>query len=284
MGKELKPPPTSWLTAPLIGGIIGGVVFIVVVLLNAAFLILRRLNNKAIRITTLANSRTVPCSRHSRRPWRNQDIDALSVDPLMMAPSEASSSIKRPSHMLDANIPIQATETNSPPLFNSPFSPYTPPYIHYPKGYNPVSSCDSGYQSQSSRGYQHPLAPLQYNANARYFDISSQSAERTSQHARPWSNASDQSQVSKGSSAELDTMRDADIRSTFTRALQGLRVGMSRMIRRRRDHPVTLTGDPIRVDFYGQGLGHIPEAEESRIDLEAGGGNMDSKMREISNR
>lgn len=154
----------------IVGCTIGGVILIV--LLVAAFLILRRLN-KAIKVTELANSRTLSSGprsgRSPQRPSPNQEIDTLSVDPLFMSPFYTSG----------ANSVVHEMETNSPPVSISPFSPGTPPYTHYPKSYNPISSSDSRY-SQSSRGYRHPSVepslPLQHNPNAGYFDLSPQSA------------------------------------------------------------------------------------------------------------
>jgi hypothetical protein len=298
--------PTSGLTTPELGGIIGGAVFILIVLLIAAVLILKRLN-KAIKISELANSRTSSSGprsgRSNQRPPLHIEIDAMSVDPLMMAPSEASGSVHRPSHMSGANTVVHEMETNSPPAFNSPFPPRSPPYNHYQKGYNPVTNSDSSY-FQSSGGYRHPSIesspPLKHNPNAGYYDFSPQSAghrgsadstpsaitRRPSQHGRHWSNASDQSQVSQNSSnpAELDSGPDVERRSNFTQALQGLRLGMSRMVSRRQSDPITLTGGPVRPQWMvapgRQELGHIPEAGESRLHLE--GGISNSQMRDVS--
>ena len=108
-----------------------------------------------------------------------------------------------------------------------------------------------------------------------------------SQHGRNWSNASDQSAVSQNSQnstqtpiAELDAGRDGDRRSSLQRALEGF--GMGRIISRRRSDPVVLTGGPTRQQErpVNQGLGHIPEAGESRLHLDAGVGR--PQMTEIS--
>jgi hypothetical protein len=305
---------SSGLTTPELGGIIGGAIFILLALLVATFIILRRLN-RAIKVTEMANSGTSSSGPRSRRSGqRPLDIDTLSVDPLMMTPSEAGDSMPRP-YRLSGSTGIQELETNSPPQFNSPFSPRTPPYTHYPKGYKPVSTTSESIYSRSARqdSIELPTPPSQQNPNAGYFDLPPQSARhrgsagstppsamsrRPSQHVRQWSNASDQSQVSQASNssnpAELDAGKDGPAsprRSSFTKALYELGVGMTRMVSfRRRSEPPVLTGGPVRaertewlgVGGVAQGLGHIPEAGESRINLEAEGGISNQQMREIA--
>jgi hypothetical protein len=308
------------LTTAELGGIIGGAIFILLALLVATFLILRRLN-KAIKVTELANSGTSSSGHRSGRSGqRPLDVDALSVDPLMMSPSEAGGSIRRPSQFANSTTQIHEMETNSPPVFNSPFSPRTPPYTHYPKGYKPVSTTSESRYSSSTRhdSVELPTPPSHHNPNAGYFDIPPHSARnrgsadstpsamtRRPSHSRHWSNASDQSQVSQASNssnpAELDAGRDGpkaaprrSSGSSFTKALHELGVGMTRMVsfRRRSETPV-LTGGPVRNEKpewmtntaytgAGQGLGHIPEAGESRINLEGEGGISNAQMREIA--
>ncbi|KAG4438365.1 hypothetical protein IFR05_006127, partial [Cadophora sp. M221] len=318
----------SGLTTPEIGGIIGGAVAILAVILIAAFFIIKRLN-RAIRISELANSHTHSSSSGRRsRPSvpRNQDIDAMSVDPLMMTTSEASGSIRRPygsrnpssttyAHEVEANTP------RSPPSFTSPFSPACPPHTHYQRGYNPVSSSESQYSSSShgGGGYRNPslesTPPMHHNPNAGYFDlplqtqqqpdrtsehrssqvsqISPQTGRRPSQHGRNFSDASDISQLSSPSSAaELDAGGDGDRRSSISSFLQG--IGMGRMVStstsRRRSRagsdPVPLSGGPVRSPDWTpsprEGLFHIPEAGESAVRLEGGGGISNAQFREIS--
>ncbi|KAK0128355.1 hypothetical protein ONS95_000327 [Cadophora gregata] len=258
----------------------------------------------------------------------HQDIDAMSVDPLMMTVSEASGSIRRPYHSRNPSsttyaheLEVDANTSRSPPSFTSPFSPRSPPYTHYQKGYNPISSSESQYSS-SSGGFRNPSVestpPMHHNPNAGYFDLplqtqiqtehrnsqtsqispQTQTGRRPSQHGRNWSDASDISQISQASSAalaELDAGRDGDRRSSFTRALEGL--GMGRMVSRRRSEPVPLAGGPVRGPEWTpspreapwQGLFHIPEAGESAVRLEGvrevvalGGGMSNAQFREIS--
>jgi hypothetical protein len=117
--------------------------------------------------------------------------------------------------------------------------------------------------------------------------VSTVAARRPSHHGRNWSNASDQSAVSQNSQnstptpiAELDAGRDGDRRSSLQRALEGF--GMGRIMSKRRSDPVVLTGGPTRQQErpVNQGLGHIAEAGESRLHLDAGVGR--PQMTEIS--
>ncbi|KAH6724444.1 hypothetical protein BKA61DRAFT_30082 [Leptodontidium sp. MPI-SDFR-AT-0119] len=261
----------SGLTTPEIGGIIGGAVAILAVILIAAFFIIKRLN-RAIRISELANSHTHSSSSgHRSRPSvpRNQDIDAMSVDPLMMTASEASGSIRRPYNSRNASSTIYAHEVEansprSPPTFTSPFSPTSPPHTHYQRGYNPVSSSESQYSSSSGGGgHRNPsldsTPPMHHNPNAGYFDlplqthhsehrtsehgehrssqvsqISPQTGRRPSHHGRNWSDASDISQInqispSSPSAAELDAGRDGDRRSISSFTRALQGLGMGRM-------------------------------------------------------
>jgi len=69
---------------------------------------------------------------------------------------------------------------------------------------------------------------------------------------------------------------------------------MSRMVSfRRRSDPPALTGGPVRTEKtdwktntaylgVGHGLGHIPEAGESRINIEGEAGISNAQMREIA--
>jgi hypothetical protein len=113
--------------------------------------------------------------------------------------------------------------------------------------------------------------------------VSTVAARRPSQHGRNWSNASDQSAVSQNSQnstptpiAELDAGRDGD--RFFQRAM----FGMGRIMSRRRNEPVVLTGGPMRQQErpVNPGLGHILEAGESHLHLDAGVGR--PQMTEIS--
>ena len=298
------------LTAPQLGGIIGGAVAILLVVLIVAVIIVKKLN-KAIEVaaTSKASSSGKRSGRSHPRPL---DVDAMSVDPLMMTPSEVSETPQVPSVPSHASVaPSSAHEADSSPIWRSPFSPRSPPHTNYPHGYNAVASSDSAY-SASSSGNRNPSLesspPLHHNPNAGYFDIppesyhdyrsptshiSASSQRRPSQHARNWSNASDQSAVSQSSSqmAELEAGADGgrrsgaddDRRSGVQRVMQGISLGriLSRRLSRRQSEPIprsqqppVLTGGPQRADWSppaamgGGALGHIPEAGESRIGLE----------------
>jgi hypothetical protein len=164
---------------------------------------------------------------------------------------------------------MEANEASSPPIFNSPFSPRSPPNTHYPRGYAPIARSEP-QRSHSSGGYRNPsidsTLPLQHNPNAGYFDLPLQSdhrdsvitvaARRPSQHGRNWSNPSNQSAVSQNSQnsaptpiAELDAGRYGDRRSNLQRTLQGF--GMGIIMSRRRSDSVVLTGGPVRHDYDG---------------------------------
>ncbi|KAH6680169.1 hypothetical protein B0J14DRAFT_471485 [Halenospora varia] len=278
------PSTNKGLSTPMIGGIIGGAVAFLAIVLAVAFCILRRL--KTVAKVTAANSRTSssgPSGRSRPRPQPVDvpDVDAMSVDPLMMTGSEVSSSVRRPSYQSARYSSAHEVEANSPPSFTSPFSPRSPPHTHYPRGYNTVPTSDSNYSQTPSGGYRNPSVdstpPSSQNPDRGYFDLPIQSnrvsqgsfpTRRPSQHGRNWSNASDQSAVSNVSSepAELDARPEDGRKSSLQRALYGL--GMGRMMSRRRSDPVVLTGGPTKKAEWtspiSPGLGHIPEAGESQ--------------------
>ncbi|KAF4627423.1 hypothetical protein G7Y89_g10728 [Cudoniella acicularis] len=277
------PSTNSGLTTSMIGGIIGGSVVFLATILVVAFCILRRLH-KVEKVAT-ANSRSSSSGRSRRRPapMEQVDVDAMSVDPLMITGSEISSTAPRPSYQSGPYSSAHEVEANSPPMFTSPFTPRSPPHTHYPRGYNPVATSDLNYSQPNSAGIRNPsidsTPPNSQNPDRGYFDLPIQSnrisqssipTRRLSQHGRNWSNASDQSGVSNVSSehapAELDSQPEEGRRSSLQRALYGL--GMGRMVSRRRSDPIALSGGPAkRADWNSPaspGLGHIPEAGESQ--------------------
>jgi hypothetical protein len=176
------------LSTPELGGIIGGAIFILIVVLVATFLIIKRLNKVARGVAEASHtSSSGPRSgRSGQRPPINPDADAMSQDPFLMSPSEVSGSIRRGSRqssgLHSSTHEVEANEAISPQLF-SPFSPRSPPNTHHPRGYAPVAGSESQY-SQSSGGYRNPSVdstpPLQHNPNAGYFDIPLQSDPRVS--------------------------------------------------------------------------------------------------------
>lgn len=203
------------LTTPEIGGIIGGAVAILLVVFLAAYFIIKRLN-RAIRISE-ANSRTRSSSsgqRTRRSMARNQDIDAMSVDPLMMTASETSGTIRRPHGSANptSSTTYHEVEANSPPSFTSPFSPRSPPYTlyQYQKGYNPISGSESQYSSASSGigGYRNPAGsvestpPMHHNPNAGYFDLPLHTQPQTQNREHRTSQVS---QLSPQSQAQIQT-------------------------------------------------------------------------------
>jgi len=224
------------LSTPELGGIIGGAIFILIVVLVATFLIIKSLNKVASKVAAASRtSSSGTCSgRSGQRPSINPDINAMSQDPFLISPSEVSGSIRRgskqSSSLHSSTHEVEANKASSPPILNSPFSLCSPPNTHYPRGYAPIASSESQC-SQSSGGYGNPSVnstpPLQHNSNASYFDLPLQSdhrvsvspaaARRPSQHRRNWSNASNKSAVSQNSQnstptpiTELDAGRDGD--------------------------------------------------------------------------
>lgn len=147
--------------------------------------------------------------------------------------------------------------------------------------------------------------PLGQNPKVGYFDIPAEPDLRDqnlrfghspvlripNHHERNYSNSSNQSEVSAGwsSIAELDAGSDGDLRSNLQRALQGFGMGKPSM-RRKGSHtnpsPRTLTGGPTSryadcrpgPSAGAVGLGHIPEAGESRIHLQEA---QETEMRDI---
>ncbi|KAL2075844.1 hypothetical protein VTL71DRAFT_787 [Oculimacula yallundae] len=186
----------SGLTKPQMGGIIGGAIAILGVILIVAFIIIKRLN-RAIRVSEQANSNTHSSSSGNRSSPRKQNIDEMSVDPLMMTASQASGSIRRPynSHnpSFSTNIEVELEDNSpaSPPSFNTQsFSPRSPPHTHYSGGYNPVSSSDSQYSTSSGGHRHHSLEsspPMHHNPNAGYFDIYAQTQAQSQLQPQPQS-------------------------------------------------------------------------------------------------
>lgn len=297
------------LSSAQLGGIIGGAVLILIAIIVAAFFIIKRLNNVK-GIVESRRSSSGPRSRESK-PAFTPDLDAMSVDPLMIASSDVSRSIRHGSHPSHPPSAIHSShhevEASSPPQFNSSWSPRSPPY-NYNSGYTPVATSDS-VSSAGHRNSSLESTPGMQPTPSGYFDFSPSHdlrdqnlrfgrtpGRRPSKHERQWSEASEQSDISLMSQttsqmAELDANP-----STFQRALQGF--GLSRLLSRRKSstpiivssrktsEPVVLTGGPIgRVEWVmtPNGLGHIPEAGESRLNIqEVSPGLSNAEMRELT--
>lgn len=263
----------SGLTTVQLGGIIGGAVGLLLAIVIAACLIIRKLN-KTIKVTTDANSRSKVSSTGPQRPRpRQADIDAMSVDPLMMTPSE----IQFPSA---TSTPFEA---DSSPVYRSPYSPQSPPHSMYQRGYKAVASSEAsshtGWIRNSSVDSTPQMSQVQ-NGGGSYFDFPPRdgSSNRSPRHSRNYSNASADSEI-----VEMDAGADGDRRSSLQRTLQGV----TRLVSMRRGNPSAthrktpsqdqLTGGPSRPDWQqppgvpnasgtlGHSLGHIAEAGESRI-------------------
>ena len=296
---------SSGMTRAEIGGIIGGAIALLVLLILATFFIIRRLN-KVVKVTTASQSQMSngDRSRHPRYP--KPSLSDISIDPLIMTPSEASRSVRFPSHPSVAHSPAHEVDASTQPVFGIPFFPQSPIFTQISRGYNPVPTSDSN----SSSGYgrnpsMESTPPLGQNPKVGYFDIPAEPDLRDqnlrfghspvlripNHHERNYSNSSNQSEVSAGwsSIAELDAGSDGDLRSNLQRALQGFGMGKPSM-RRKGSHtnpsPRTLTGGPTSryadcrpgPSAGAVGLGHIPEAGESRIHLQEA---QETEMRDI---
>jgi hypothetical protein len=233
----------------------------------------------------------------------------MSIDPLIMAPSEVSRSIRHGSYPSQPPPSLHSShhevEAPSPPFFNSPWSPRSPLFNNYGSGYAPVAASDSspstGYSNRSleSTPAHHPSPIGYFDIPPRQPDLRDQNlrfghatARRPGKHERQWSESSQTSgisQLSQTSSqiAELDAGRDGG--SSFQKVLQGF--GMGRLLSRRKSltptvtssrrtsDPVMLTGGPAKHPEWSVspvGLGNITEAGESRIEIQ--------EVREMSER
>ncbi|KAF7864230.1 uncharacterized protein EAF02_010198 [Botrytis sinoallii] len=250
-------PTSSGLTKPEIGGIIGGAAFILLVILIAAFCILRRLKKatKAFKEAKTRSESNVPRSHRHRPSYPSpSDMSSISTDPLQMTSSEASRSVRNYSHPTTERFSSDrhdGPEVVTPPSFNpySPFSPHAYPGNRAQtqgRGYYPVATSDSAY-SQTSSGRRNPSVestpPLQQPQS--YFDIPPhQQSElpdfrnqnlrhghdvspirRPSQHGRNWSNASDVSASSSSPLVELDAGDDGELKFSLGKAWKVLGLG-----------------------------------------------------------
>jgi len=294
-------PSTSGLTTPQLDGIIAGAVIILVILLIVAFIIIRRLNkvNKAVK----AKSRTSSSSPHSwnshRRLRETPDMETMSIDPLIMTPSEFSRSVYQPSQPSAIHSTAYEVEDCPRPPFDSPHLPRSPPHGYHPGGYVPIASSDSlgsGYNNKSL----NPTPGNPQNLNDSFDipphrDLRDQNLwfghsaprsfpeidRRPSQHERQWSGSSNQSQDSSGMS-ELDAGgygRDGVRRLSLQRALHVF--GMGRALSMRRKPEIPRTSDPPRQPIplagWNKDLGHIAEVAESRPELDHGSTDMESR-------
>ncbi|CAD6439822.1 3a4d98ff-1986-4f8b-a5db-052ce4667ebf [Sclerotinia trifoliorum] len=250
-------PTSSGLTKPEIGGIIGGASFILLVILIAAFCILRRLK-KATKAYKEAKSRSgssVPRSHRHRPSYPSpSDMSSISFDPLQMSGSQSSQSVRNKSHPTTEPFSFDrhdGPEVVTRPIFNtySPFSPHAYPNIvsqTQGRGYYPVATSESVY-SQTSSGRRNPSVestpPLQQPQS--YFDIPPRQqsgipdfrnqnlrhghdvspVRRPSQHGRNWSNASDVSASSSSPLVELEAGDDGEQKFSLVKAWKVLGIG-----------------------------------------------------------
>ncbi|KAM0154310.1 hypothetical protein ACHAQE_000814 [Botrytis cinerea] len=269
---------SSGLTKPEIGGIIGGAAFILLVILIAAFCILRRLKKatKAFKEAKTRSGSNAPRSHRYRPSYPSpSDMSSISTDPLQMTSSEASRSVRNYSHPATERFSSDrhdGPEVVTPPSFNpySPFSPHAYPSNRAQtqgRGYYPVATSDSAY-SQTSSGRRNPSVestpPLQQPQS--YFDIPPhQQSElpdfrnqnlrhghdvspirRPSQHGRNWSNASDVSASSSSPLVELDAGDDGELKFSLGKAWKVLGLGSwkGKVSTKRKPENLSLGGSP----------------------------------------
>jgi hypothetical protein len=253
---------SNGLTQAELGGIIGAAVLVVLVVCIATFLIIRRLNAVA-RVAKAAASRksgksgfsgsNTKSSNQPHGPTASggysgiENIEAMSIDPLMMSDSDTTAAhssvgLPRPSAVHSSRSDLETG--GSPPIpapYGSPQAyiggyqqvPMSDPNYSDATGHHRSQSSESGGRSYSPRsgivdGY-FDINPALRDQNLRHGRASSRPSIQS--HGRQWSDASDVSQQSGSDIIELDAGPDGDRRSSLQRAMQG--VGFSRVSGRR---------------------------------------------------
>ncbi|KAK6610926.1 hypothetical protein H4I96_02524 [Botrytis cinerea] len=251
---------SSGLTKPEIGGIIGGAAFILLVILIAAFCILRRLKKatKAFKEAKTRSGSNAPRSHRYRPSYPSpSDMSSISTDPLQMTSSEASRSVRNYSHPATERFSSDrhdGPEVVTPPSFNpySPFSPHAYPSNRAQtqgRGYYPVATSDSAY-SQTSSGRRNPSVestpPLQQPQS--YFDI-----PHTSNLNFPISETRicamvtiDVSASSSSPLVELDAGDDGELKFSLGKAWKVLGLGSwkGKVSTKRKPENLSLGGSP----------------------------------------
>jgi hypothetical protein len=179
-------------TGALVGIVIGAVAFLVLVAVGA-FIIIRHLNKVVAVVSDSKGQSDSSNSRSRSRPMRqykptDSDIDAFSVDPLMMSPSRANTRTNLAA--LD-----RLHGPASPDLHDGSTTDQTP--SSFIGMYQPVSTSGSRHTSFDT-GYFDPLTskPIresQQTTSTTTWRVSGESHPPGYTHARQWSNASDAS-------------------------------------------------------------------------------------------
>ncbi|KAL0940430.1 uncharacterized protein CTRU02_203193 [Colletotrichum truncatum] len=172
------------LTTAQIAGIVAGGVGLLIIVLVAAWIIIRHLN-KVVQAVETSNRGTSTGTKSRPSVYQFKptpsEVDDMSVDPLMMSP--------RPSHRRRDS--ETTTNTNN---FASP--DFTPPYRGTPGtvgDYQPVP--------QGSGSDRHMSYDSAYNGG--YFDVVSDRSHRNSQGSSAWIGVHRQSTDSQGTYAHL---------------------------------------------------------------------------------
>ncbi|KAF6813522.1 hypothetical protein CSOJ01_04544 [Colletotrichum sojae] len=172
------------LTTAQIAGIVAGGVGLLIIVIAAAWIIIRHLNKvvKAVESSNRGTS-TGTKSRPSMYQFKPtpSEVDDMSVDPLMMSP--------RPSHRRhDSDTTAYSNGVNSPG--------FTPPYRGTPStvgDYQPVP--------QGSGNDRHASYDSAYNGG--YFDVTPDRSQRNSQGSSAWIGVHRNSADSQGAYAHL---------------------------------------------------------------------------------
>ncbi|KAM3069560.1 hypothetical protein ACMFMG_005662 [Clarireedia jacksonii] len=241
---------SSGLTKAQIGGIIGGAGFILLVVIIAAFWILRRIQKVAAIEEKKVRSRSASTPSQPQGP---AGTSPLSIDSYQIIGSERSPSVRNNSHPYSKE--AEGMEAVSPPMFTTPFSPYSPygeissgqqgqvRTTNPTRGYQAVPASDSAYsQASSGRNPSVERTPPRQTAqdcfnipphyrpqNLRHaHDGPVSPIRRPSQHGRNWSDASDVSGTSSSplvDAIELDAGDDGDLKFGLSKAWKVLGLG-----------------------------------------------------------
>jgi hypothetical protein len=186
---------SSGLTTPQIAGIVGGAVGLLIIVGVAAYIIIRHLNNVVRVVETNMNSSSGSKTRPPMNKFKptGSEVDALSVDPLMISPRPAHRRYDSGSDVPPDSTPDIGTGSNGTP---SPYHEYQPA----PLGGSAVSDRHTSFDSAGHGSYfdvasgrfvhytQQPTLGGTGTGTARQ---STDSQGTTYNHLRHWSNASE---------------------------------------------------------------------------------------------
>lgn len=198
------------LTKAQLGGIVGGAIGVLVIMMLAAFIVIRRLNRAANLVTISKASSSGTDSRWQRPPmtqYAGGNNSSMSYDPLVVSSTDHSS-INTP-HEVAGSMHHRSDSDFSQPGVTPVNTSGMPSVegIRHP-------SLDSGYFDIPARVSNVPGRPSMRTNVDSQGNVTQYSYPQYQQHGRQWSNVSDQSATSSdgmlpsGSPlipAELDT-------------------------------------------------------------------------------